>query len=63
MAKKKTARYVICWNNDIGEYWQEGFDKGGMEEKVSHLLSIGVEEEDIIVARKVSISKLLKELR
>lgn len=55
-------RYIVCWTNDIGTYWEEVGGKNEMQEKVSHLLDIGVEEEEIIVARQVSISKVLKEL-
>ena len=57
-----TITYVVCWTNDIGEYWEEVGGKVRMQEKVSHLLDIGVEEEEIIVTRKIPISKVLKEL-
>lgn len=57
----KTIRYVVCWANDIGEYWQEVVGKVATQEKVRHLLDIGVEEEEIIVARKIPISKLENE--
>jgi len=56
------VRYVVCWTNDIGEYWEEIDGKDEMQEKVSHLLDIGVEEEEIIVARKIPISKVLSQL-